>query len=258
MQRRTVGHGAIAVACGLWLAGASTAAAQSASASPKAPALGQASPPESSGDGVPQRLRFQVAPKFLVGVPVGQFGEKIGASPGVAVDFTVRAGRTPISVGAAFDYLRYGTETRRIALFPDVPEVVSDVNTTNNLIRTHALVRIQPQTGRVRPYAEGLVGFSYVFTRTAVDLGDEGDGAATTHLGDFAPSIGAGGGVTIGLASWSEARLGLDIGVRYLTGGEVDYLAQGELQRHETGVTFEPTRSAASLFGLQIGVSIDF
>ena len=236
MQRRTVGHGAVVVACGLWLAGASTAAAQE----------------------VPQRLRFQIAPKFLVGVPVGQFGERVGASPGVAVDFTVRAGQTPISVGVAFDYLRYGKETRRIALFPDVPEVVSDVDTTNNLIRTHALVRIQPQAGRVRPYAEGLVGFGYVFTRTAVDLGDDGDGAATTHLGDFAPSIGAGGGVTIGLASWSEARLGLDIGVRYLTGGEVDYLAQGELERHETGVTFEPTRSAASLFGLQIGVSIDF
>ena len=258
MQRRTVSHEAIAVACGLCLAGASTATAQPASASPKAPAFGLASPPESSADEIPQRLRFQVGPKFLVGVPVGQFGEKVGVSPGVAVDFTVRAGQTPISVGAAFDYVRYGTETRRIALFPDVPEVVSDVDTTNNLIRTHALVRIQPQGGRVRPYAEGLVGFSYVYTRTAVDLGDEGNGAATTHLGDFAPSIGAAGGVTIGLASWSDAHLGLDIGVRYLTGGEVDYLAQGALERHETGVTFEPTRSAAGLFGLQVGVSVDF
>ena len=161
-------------------------------------------------------------------------------------------------MGAAFDYLLYGTETRRIALFPAVPEVFSDVGTTNNLIRTHALVRVQPPTGRVRPYAEGLLGFSYVYTRTSVDLGDEGGGAATTHLGDFAPSFGAGGGVTIGLVSWSDARLGLDIGLRYLTGGEVDYLTRGELQRDETGVTFEPTRSLATLVGMQIGITVDF
>ena len=55
------------------------------------------------------------------------------------------------------------------------------------------LVRIQPSAGRVRPYTEGLLGFSYVYTRTSIDLGDEGGGAATTHLGDFAPSCRGGG-----------------------------------------------------------------
>ncbi len=157
-------------------------------------------------------------------------------SPGAAVDFTVRVGQTPISVGAALDYLRYGTETRRLSVFPSVPEVLNDVNTTNNFIRTHALVRVQPRAGRVRPYAEGLLGFSYAYTQTSVDLGYEGGSEGTTHLGDFAPSFGAGGGVTIGLASWSEGRLGLEIGLRYLTGGEVDYLTQGDLQRDASGV----------------------
>ncbi len=258
MQRRAVSRGAIAVACGLWLAGTSTAAAQTASASPPAPPPGQLPRPESSVVEVPELLRFQFSPKFLVGVPIGPFGKKVGATPGAAVDFTARVGQTPVSVGATIDYLRYGTETRRIALFPAVPEVFSDVGTTNNFIRTHALVRVQPPAGRVRPYAEGLLGFSHVYTRTSVDLGNEGGGAATTHLGDFAPSFGAGGGVTIGLVSGSEARLGLDIGLRYLTGGEVDYLTRGELQRDETGVTFEPTRSLATLFGVQIGITVDF
>ena len=73
-----------------------------------------------------------------------------------------------------------------------------------------------------------------------------------------APSFGGGGGVTIGLGSWSEARLGLDVGLRYLTGGEVDYLTRGDLQRDETGVTFEPTRSLATLFGVQLGITVDF
>lgn len=86
----------------------------------------------------------------------------------------------------------------------------------------------------------------------------EGGGAATTHLGDFAPSLGAGGGATIELVSGQGGRLGLDIGLRYLTGGEVDYLTRGELQRNETGVTFEPSRSPATMFGVQIGIAVDF
>ena len=207
---------------------------------------------------VPGLLRFQFIPKFMTGVPIGGFGNKIGSTPGGGVDLTARVGQTPVFVGAALDYLTYGSETRRIALFPNVPEVLSDVNTTNNLFRSHALVRFQPSSGRVRPYAEGLLGFSYVYTRTAIDLGDyEGD-QGTTHLGDFAPSFGAGGGVTIGLGSVEHVRFALDIGLRYLTSGEVDYLTRGELQRDATGVTFAPTRSPATLFAVQIGIAVDF
>ena len=259
MQTSDLSRGAIAIACGLWLAGTSSAAvAQTASATPPAPASRQSSQPQSSVVAVPEVLRFQVVPKFLAGVPVGPLGNNVGTSPGAAVDFTVRVGETPISVGAAFDYLRYGTETRRLSVFPSVPEVLNDVSTTNNFIRTHALVRVQPPVGRVRPYAEGLLGFSYAYTRTSVDLGYDGGSEGTTHLGDFAPSFGAGGGVTIGLASWSEGRVGLDIGLRYLIGGEVDYLTRGDLQRDASGVTFEPTRSRTTLFGLQLGVNVDF
>ena len=250
--------GATAIACGLWLAGTSTAVAQTVSASPPTPPPGQFARQGPPTVAAPEMLRFQLSPKFLTGVPVGPFGNNVGTSPGAAVDFTVRVGQTPVSVGAAFDYLRYGTETRRLSVFPSVPEVFNDVNTTNNFIRTHALVRVQPRTGRVRPYAEGLLGFSYAYTRTSVDLGYDGGSEGTTHLGDFAPSFGAGGGVTIGLASWNEGRLGLDIGLRYLTGGEVDYLTQGDLQRHASGVTFAPTRSRATLFGFQFGVNVDF
>jgi hypothetical protein len=233
-------------------------AVETASVSPQAPPPEQLPGPGSSVAEVPGLLRFQFIPKFMTGVPIGGFGNKIGSTPGGGVDLTARVGQTPVFVGAAFDYLTYGAETRRIALFPAVPEVFSDVDTTNRLFRTHALLRFQPVTGRVRPYAEGLLGFGYVYTRTSVDLGDEGAQAGTTHLGDFAPSFGAGGGVTIGLVSVQDARFALDIGLRYLTGGEVDYLTSGDLQRDETGVAFEPTRSPASLFAVQIGIAVDF
>ena len=264
--RRRLLPGVAVLAAWVLLAHASSAAAQPAvgPAAESASASSQAPPPEQPpGQGsslaeLPGLLRFQLSPKFMTGVPIGTFGNKIGTSPGGAVDFTARVGQTPVFVGAALDYLHYGTETRRIALFPAIPEVFSDVDTTNRLFRTHALVRFQRPTGRVRPYAEGLLGFSYIYTRTSFDLGYEGGQAGTTHLGDFAPSFGAGGGVTIGLVAVQDARFALDIGLRYLTGGEVDYLTPGDLQRNKNGVTFEPTRAPATLFATQIGIAVDF
>ena len=230
--------------------------AETASAGPYSPPVEQTPGVGSSVAEASGRLRFQFTPKFLTAVPIGRFGSRIGPTPGGAVDFTVRVGQTPVFIGMALDYLHYGTETRRIALYPAVPEVFSNVDTTNNLFQNHALVRFQPSTGRMRPYAEGLLGFSYIYTHTWI--GDEVYGESTTHLGDFAPSFGAGGGVTIGLASPPNAHFALDIGLRYMTGGDVDYLTRGDLRRNGDGVTFESTRSPATLFAVQVGLAVDF
>ena len=82
MQRRVVSRGAIAVACGLWLAGTSTAAAQTVSARPPAPPPGQFPRPESSVVEVPELLRFQFVPKFLAGIPVGRSGRRSARARG--------------------------------------------------------------------------------------------------------------------------------------------------------------------------------
>ena len=272
MRIDPVTRGVVVVACGLWLAGSSPVAAQTAVAGPPAPPQeerSQAGPsvqiappavqsPESLTADIPGLLRFRLDPGFAVGAPVGAFADNAGTSFGGAVDFGVGLGRTPVSVGAAFDYLRYGTETRHIALFPALPEVVSDVSTTNNVFRAHALVRVQPRTGRVRPYAEGLMGFGYAYTSTGALLGDAG--TSTTHLGDFAPSVGGGGGVMILLASEPEGRLdlSLSLGLRYLTGGDIDYLTKGAIRRDEHGATFEPVRSPLNMVSTQIGMAFEF
>ena len=273
MRRDSVTHGVVVIACGLWLAGSSPVAAQTASASPTAPpqeerlqtgpsapaAPSVVQPPESVPADVLGLRRFRLDPGFAVGVPVGAFGDNVGPSFGGAIDFSVGLGQTPVSVGAALDYLRYGTETRHIALFPAVPEVFSDVDTTNNIFRAHALVRVQPRTGRVRPYAEGLMGFGYAYTSTSAKLGIDA-GASTTHLGDFAPSVGVGGGFTVLLASspGREAGVSLSVGLRYLTGGDVNYLTKGAIHRDEYGATFEPARSPMSMVSTQIGMAFEF
>lgn len=243
----------IIIACPLWLAGASPGAAQTARGT--APAAVQ--PPESvAADASSGLRRFRLDPRFAAGVPVGTFSDNVGASFGGAVDFSVRLGDTPVSVGSAVEHLRYGTETRHVALFNALPEMVSDVDTSNNVFWTHALVRVQPRTGRVRPYVDGLLGFSYAYTSTGVHVGYETE--STTHLGDFAPSLGVGGGVTVLLVSRREAVLSLNLGLRYLATGALDYLTKGAIQRDENGATFEPVRSSVNVVSPQIGVALGF
>ena len=221
------------------------------------PTAGQPAPPPPPAAGPTAFRRFRLAARPLGGIPIGDFGNRVGTSFGAGLDFTSRIGRTPISVGAELGYLQYGKETWRLSLTPAVPDVLSDVNTTNHFLQTHALVRLQPQTGRVRPYAEGLLGFRYVFTRTSFRNPDEGS-SGSTLLGDLAPSAGAGGGVAVALVSGPHATLNLDLGIRYFTGGEVEYLTKGAVNRHEGGVTLEPTRSAVDLVSLHVGMAVDF
>ena len=261
MDQATLGVAVVITSGGLWLAGASPAAAQTAPGAPQelrgdpsAPAAAQLAGPPPAG--APGLRRFRLDPRFAAGVPLGAFGDNAGASYGGGLDFSVRLGDTPVSVGAAIEHLRYGTETRQIALFSGVPEVVSDVDTRNNVFWAHALVRVQPGTGRVRPYADGLLGFGYAYTNTGFDLGY--DSESTTHLGDYAPSLGVGGGVTILLVSGREADLSLDLGLRYLATGDLDYLTKGAIRRDEGGATFEPVRSPVNVVSRQIGVAFGF
>ena len=221
------------------------------------PTAGQPAPPAPPGAGPTAFRRFRFAARPLGGVPIGDFGDRVGTSPGLGLNFTSRIGRTPVAVGAELGYLQYGKETWRMPLTPAVPDVLSDVNTTNHFLQTHALVRLQPQTGRVRPYAEGLLGFRYVFTRTTFPNPGEGSNGSTL-LGDLAPSAGAGGGVAVALLSRPHATLNLDLGVRYFTGGDVEYLTKGAVNRHEGGVTLEPTRSAVDLVSVHVGMAVDF
>ena len=240
----------------LLLASASSAVGQPVP--PAAPAAAvQPAPPAPPGAGPTAFRRFRLAARPLGGIPVGEFGDRVGTSPGMGLDFTGRIGRAPIAVGAELGYLQYGKETRRLSLVPAVPEVLTDVNTTNHLLQTHALIRLQPLTGRVRPYVDGLLGFRYVFTRTSFANPDEGSHGSTL-LGDFAPSAGAGGGVAVVLVSGRDATLNLDLGLRYFTGGDVEYLTKGAIERHEGGVTLEPTRSAIDLVSLHVGLAVDF
>ena len=202
----------------------------------------------------------------LVGAPVGDFGNNLGSHGGFGGDFDMRLGDTPVRVGIAVSGLFQGSATREVPFSTTIPDVLVDVRTSANMVLTHGRVRFQPTGDRVRPWVEGLVGFSYLFTQTSIDLGRDFDssgfsdvlGPSTTHLSDFGLSVGGGGGVSVGVYAGAEAVMNLDVGVQYFYGGEAEYLVGGP-EGFELGLDgLEFRRSRTDLVQVQIGISVDF
>src|SRR5262245_42880843 len=120
--------------------------------------------------------RFQTTFSFSMGFPQGEFADNIDSiGLGLNAGFNYRIGHSPILIGGSFGFLQYGSVSRSAPFSPDIPEVIVDVNTSNNILAAHFLVRYEFGNfeSRFRPYAEGLVGLHYLWTQSSVDTSDE-------------------------------------------------------------------------------------
>jgi hypothetical protein len=185
---------------------------------------------------------------------------------GVSGEFFFRLPRSPFSVGVSLEYLNYGSETRTGPLSTDFPEVWVDVTTRNCIFSTAAVLRLSPARGPFCPYVEGLIGFNYLFTYTSVSDDDGGseDIASTTNFDDWAFAYGVGAGAVVrvldvrGREGRSVFSLDLDMGLRYMKGGNAEYLREGSILRGRGSVTYTPLTSTTDLLKTHIGIAFRF
>jgi hypothetical protein len=182
--------------------------------------------------------RFHASADFTLGFPLGEFKqnmERIGI--GGSGYFAYKFKNSPLSVGASFGVLVYGSETRRELLSAAIPEVEVNVTKRNSILMCHLVLRIQPPEGRLRPYVEGLIGFQYLWTETGVyDRGCCVERiASTVNQSDWTWSSGAGCGFLMKAYEEKKNRerdtfaIFVDLGARYLKGGEAEYLSEGSI-----------------------------
>jgi opacity protein-like surface antigen len=205
--------------------------------------------------------RFDFGIDFSTVIPRGEFKQNISNNGyGVGGQFLVRLGRSPVSVGADLGYVNYGSERQRLPISRTLPDVTVDVRTNNEILLTHFLVRAQARTGRVQPYADGLVGFKYLVTRTTIsDRFSDEVIASTKNLSDATFSYGFGGGVQIHLADVGRrGEVFLDSKVRYLRGSNADYLRKGSIRREGGQVLFDVLSSRTDVMTVQVGVTFRF
>ncbi len=223
--------------------------------------------------GMADTTRAQVRPEvglsFAVGLPQGEFSEKLDQNGfGGSLYGGIGFDRLPVFIGASLDFLIYGYERRTEPFSNTIPDVRVNVATSNNIAAGHLLFRLQPPIGAVRPYLDGLIGFKYLFTQTSIDSEgwmDDGEPiAASTNFDDIAFSYGAGGGLHIPLYSGKMGdanRIGsvmLNIGARYLFGSEAEYLKEGSIRRTNGSVSFDVERSRTAVLEPQFGVVFRF
>lgn len=108
-------------------------------------------------------------------IPTGDFSKNVTNNGyGVGVQFLRSFGKKPLLLGVDAAFATYGSEEHTEPLSATIPELRFKVRTNNNITLTHLVFRAQPRTGKVRPYADALIGFKYLYTDTSI-LSDESD-----------------------------------------------------------------------------------
>ncbi len=216
------------------------------------------------------QVRPELSIQPVVGIPQGGFADNVSrAGIGIDVMAGLRIQDTPALIGLDVAYMNYGIERRSEPFSRTIPDVTVDVRTTNDIILTHLLLRLQPEEGVLRPHVDGLFGFKYLFTSTRIE--DRGSPtrdpvASSVNFDDFALSYGVGAGLDIRVFQYereNEARqamrnIYLTMGARYLWGQEAEYLRRGSIERVDGDLRFDVRRSRTDLLNFSLGITLQF
>ena len=140
--------------------------------------------------------------------------------------------------------------------------------TSSEIDMLHFVARLQPATGRFRPFLDALIGFKYFETSTSINehaKSCDPDFFDCTrsidhekHNSDIALSYGAGAGVDVEIYDSDTYSVRAVVAVRYLFGEKAKYVIPSARIIDADTVAFETTRSRTDLLTTQLGLSIQF
>lgn len=203
---------------------------------------------------------------LLLGFPMNEFKDNVKRTGiGVGLQFLLwnPTKEYPYTFGVNFSYINYGWDSRSEPFSSTIPDVVVNVDRTNNIINFHLMSQIMPFQGNIRPYLELLLGGSYIYTETNVNSSGSEDVASSTNFSDWAWNYGAGGGVQIKLASFNDpldkaSSIFLDFKVRYLYGTAAEYLKEGSIIISHGQVIYDVSKSKTDLLTVNLGAVVYF
>jgi opacity protein-like surface antigen len=202
---------------------------------------------------------------LLGALPQGEFKDNLDQNGfGLGGSFGYRFPQSPVSLGGELNYAIYGHNSRD-QYFAGLPVRVT-VETNNSIVEGLLYMRVQPPTGPVRPYVDGLVGFNYFFTSTTIkNRSNSSEIASDTNQDDTALAYGGGGGVMFRLSQRpvepgksSLSAILLDIRARYLVGGNAEYLDPGQIRLENDQILYQIHQSKTDLLTVGVGVTFEF
>lgn len=210
---------------------------------------------------VAQPENFEFGVDFLGAFPKGDLDETI-SDDGLGIGFyaAYRPKFAPFQVGGDFGFINYGSTSYK-GPFRDCCRDLEEVETKNNIATGHLFFKLTPNAGAIRPYFEGLVGVKYFFTNTTFREDDEFDNDTDREFDDSAISYGAGTGFSLVLRDGRNidgSTILLNVGIRYLFGGETEYVVEESVEIDGTLVTFDTLQSETDMLTARVGVGVRF
>lgn len=214
--------------------------------------------------------RFQGGLGAVGAGAVGDFSERVDGAGGLLAQMDVRLAKSIFSVGGEWAAIWYGQESRKAYIgniIPDMPNLTLKVDTEYSMWLLHGRVRAQAASGRLRPYAEGLIGVTNISTTTSINGALSCSGASgtttcstdqaaeVTNASDAVLSYGGGAGVLMRFGR-AAASASLDLSLRYHHAQEATYLTKGAIVRDGEQATFAFSHSPIDMVMVYVGVSI--
>lgn len=211
----------------------------------------------------------QVSLNLIGAFPQGEFKDQISAGAGVSGGYTYGfPGEFPAAfrIGADAGFIMYGNEVRHEPFSSTIPDVVVEVETSNNILQFGGVARLEARQGALRPYFEARAGFSYFYTETRIrdlDWDDDEDIASSKNFDDLTTYRSVGAGVLIPVyegmdPSGNVFSLSVDLRFTYLWGEEADYLKEGSIGRSGDAVVYDVIHSRTDMTIVHAGISVGF
>ena len=219
------------------------------------------------GPATQAKTNFAGGLHFLAGFPQGDLKDQIDRNAyGIGGQIFYSPQRSPLAIGLDLGWINYGNESRREPFSTTIPDVTVNVETSNNIVQAFFVLRGRMPNGPIQLYGDALVGLNYLFTETKITDSDPGDDvASSTNQDDAAFAYGFGGGLQIPIYtrggeadSRRPLQVLLDGGLRYIFGGEAEYLKKGSIHRENGAVTYDVYKSKTDMMRLHVGVVIRF
>jgi hypothetical protein len=241
-----------------------TALAGALAVSAGAPLFAQATGSSTSPTHVAELEKWSLSLGIDGRAPTGEFEQHVPeGGGGVKAIADRRFGRGVFSFGGEASWLLYDEEKSAYS-GEQFGRTLKSATTDHTSINYSLLLRVGRPRGKWRPYVDAVVGGHTYRTTTTVDgSGYEActyvggchtyDELSSTQLSDTTLTYGGGAGF---MRTISKGGLVLfDMSIRYLRGGETEYLTNGAIRRDgNTIVQMDVTRSRTDAVAVYLGI----
>lgn len=221
---------------------------------------------------------------FNYALPRGEFKDNIETNGwGLGGLLGLKLGKLPFVLGVDLGLVKYGSDEKNQHYLVeyegelyDVPDLNITVKNSHKIFQGFFFLRYLPiNKGQIRPYVDVMAGLNRLYTVTTIDYFDY-PGANNNYeftfydpvtmewkseevslldskesFKDVVLSYGLGVGLKIKMGYSTF----LDLRMRYLFGGNAEYLKEGAIVLDGSDVSFISTMSKTNLLTFQIGIS---